>query len=337
MTTPAAPLSPSFPALVQGFFCERLLAQRNASPCTVAAYRDTFRLLLRYVQDQRHTAPTALTLPDLDAPLILAFLDHLERDRHNTIRSRNARLVALRSFFHYAASRDPANLPTIQRVLAIPSKRCDTPLLGFLTREELAAVQAALDLTTWSGRRDQVLLATLYNTGARVSEAVGLRVADLVGGRDATLHLRGKGRKERLVPLWKTTAQMLSSWIATRNASPETPLFPNQGGQRMTRSGVAHRLRLAVKKASATCPSLRGRRISPHTLRHTTAMHLLQAGVDLTVIALWLGHESPTTTHRYVEADLAMKRRALAALTEPAPRDAHFTPSDDLLAFLEGL
>ncbi|MBK6534500.1 MAG: tyrosine-type recombinase/integrase [Deltaproteobacteria bacterium] len=330
-------MSPSFPALVQSFFCERLLAQRNASPCTVAAYRDTFRLLLCYVRSHHHTAPTALTLQDLDAPLVLAFLDHLERDRHNTIRSRNARLVALRSFFHYAAGRDPANLPTIQRVLAIPSKRCDTPLLGFLTREEVAAVQATLDLTTWSGRRDQALFATLYNTGARVSEAIDLRVADFVGGREATLHLRGKGRKERVVPLWKSTARLLSSWLATRPSSPAAPLFPNRGDQRMSRSGVAHRLRLAVTKAAATFPSLRGRRISPHTLRHTTAMHLLQAGVDLTVIALWLGHESPTTTHRYVEADLAMKRRALAALTEPTPRDARFTPSDDLLAFLEGL
>jgi len=289
------------------------------------------------VQDQRHIAPAALTLADLDAPLLLAFLDHLERDRHNAIRSRNARLIALRSFLHYAAGRDPANLATIERALAIPRKRCDTPLLGFLTREEVAAVQVALDLTTWSGRRDQALFATLYNTGARVSEAVDLRVADLVGGREATLHLRGKGRKERLVPLWKSTAGLLSSWLATRNASPEMPLFPNHSGQRMTRSGVAHRLRLAVKKAATTCPSLRGRRISPHTFRHTTAMHLLQAGVDLTVIALWLGHESPTTTHRYVEADLTMKRRALAALTEPVPCNVRFTPSDDLLAFLDGL
>lgn len=337
MTTLATALSPSFPSLVQDFFCQRLLAQRNASPCTIAAYRDTFRLLLRYVQDQRQTAPTALTLADLDAPLLLAFLDHLERDRHNAIRSRNARLIALRSFLHYAAGRDPANLPTIQRALAIPCKRCDTPLLGFLTREEVAAVQTALDLTTWSGRRDQALFATLYNTGARVSEAVDLRVADLVGGREATLHLRGKGRKERVVPLWKSTVRLLASWLATRNALPETPLFPNHGGQRMTRSGVAHRLRLAVKKAAATCPSLRGRRISPHTFRHTTAMHLLQAGVDLTVIAIWLGHESPTTTHRYVEADLEMKRRALAALPEPVPCKAPFTPSDDLLAFLDGL
>jgi integrase/recombinase XerD len=337
MTTTDARLSPAFPTLVQDFFCRRLLAQRNASPRTIAAYRDTFRLLLRYVQDHRRTAPAALTLLDLDAPLLLAFLDHLERDRHNTIRTRNARLVALRSFFQYAAGRDPANLPTIQRVLAIPQKRCDTPLLGFLTRDEVDAIQGVLDLTTWSGRRDQALFATLYNTGARVSEAIGLRVVDLVGEREATLHLRGKGRKERIVPLWKSTARLLASWLATCSQPPEAPLFPNRGGRPMTRSGVAHRLHLAVEKAAETCASLRGKRISPHTLRHTTAMHLLQSGVDVTVIALWLGHESSTTTHRYVEADLAMKRRALAALTDPAPRNTRFAPSDRLLAFLEGL
>lgn len=337
MTAADMALSPSFGTLVQDYFCQRLLAQRNASPRTVAAYRDTFRLLFRYVHTTHAIAPACLRLADLDASRILAFLDHLERDRHNTIRSRNARLAALRSFFHYAACRDPVNLPTIQRVLAIPRKRCDTPLLGFLTREEVAAIQATFDLSRWSGRRDQALFATIYNTGARVSEAVDLRVADFVGTREATVKLRGKGRKERLVPLWKSTARLLSTWLATQPPSADAPLFPNAAAQRMTRSGVAHRLQLAVTKATAACPTLRGRRISPHTFRHTTAMHLLQSGVDITVIALWLGHESPTTTHRYVEADLAMKQRALAALTEPSQRHARFAPSDDLLAFLEGL
>ncbi|MGH7671765.1 MAG: tyrosine-type recombinase/integrase [Gemmatimonadales bacterium] len=332
-----ASLSPTFATQIQDFFCQRLLAQRNASPRTVASYRDAFRLLLRYAHEHLHKPPTALTLADLDAPFVLAFLDHLERDRHNTIRSRNARLAALRSFFHYAASRDPANLATIHRVLAIPRKRSDQPLLGFLTRAEMTAVQAALDLTTWSGRRDQVLIATLYNTGARVSEALDLRITDFVRGREATVRLRGKGRKERVVPLWKTTTRLLTAWLDHRPAPAEAPLFPNRGGGRMTRGGVAHRLRLAVTKAAATCPSLRGRRISPHTLRHTTAMHLLQAGVDITVIALWLGHESPTTTHRYIEADLAMKQRTLAKLAEPTHPRARFSPSDDLLAFLEAL
>jgi len=334
--TNAAP-SPSFAALVQDFFCRHLLVQRNASPQTVASYRDAFRLLLRYVQERIQKAPAALTLADLDAPAVLAFLDHLERDRHNSIRSRNARLAALHSFFHYAATQDPANLSIIQRVLAIPCKRHDQPLLGFLTQEEVAAVQAAPDGRTWSGRRDQVLFATLYNTGARVSEVINLCIADFAPGRTASLRLRGKGRKERVVPLWKTTSQLVTAWIEEGDARQDAPLFPNHVTHRMTRSGVAHRLKLAVAKAATTCPSLRSKRISPHTLRHTTAMHLLQAGVDITVIALWLGHESPTTTHRYVEADLAMKQRALAKLAEPTPTIPRLAPHDDLLAFLESL
>lgn len=335
--TPAASPSPLFSTLVQEFFCQRLVAQRNASPCTVASYRDAFRLLLCFAEPHLRKKPSALVLADLDAPVILAFLDDLERARHNTVQSRNARLAALRAFFHYAASRDPANLPTIQRVLAIPRKRHDHPLLGFLTREEIAAVDAALDLTTWSGRRDQALIATLYNTGARVSEALDLRIADVTHGREAAVRLRGKGRKERLVPLWKSTVRLLTTWVDRRAAPPDAPLFPNRSGRRLTRSGVAYRLRLAVTQAATTCPSLRRRRISPHTLRHTTAMHLLQAGVDITVIALWLGHESPATTHHYVEADLAMKQRTLARLEEPTPRRARFAPREDLLAFLEGL
>jgi integrase/recombinase XerD len=193
-----------------------------------------------------------------------------------------------------------------------------------LTREEVAALQAALDLSTWSGRRDQALFATLYNTGARVSEALDLRVADFARGRDAGVRLHGKGRKERIVPLWKSTIRLLTAWVDRRAARPEEPLFPNRSGGRMTRSGVAYRLRLAITTATAACPSLCRPQISPHTLRHTTAMHLLQAGVDITVIALWLGHECPTTTHRYVEADLAMKQRTLARLEEPTQRHTRF-------------
>lgn len=329
--------SPGFPQLLQDFFAQRLIAQRNASPCTVASYRDAFRLLFRYLQQKTTKPPSGHTLADLDAPVVLAFLDHLERDRRNSIRSRNARLAALHSFFRYAALRDPANLATIQRVLAIPIKRHDQPLLGFLSREEVAAIQTAPDATTWSGHRDQILLATLYNTGARVSEILDLRVADFVPGRVSTLHLRGKGRKERVVPLWSATSRLLTSWIATRNLRPDAPLFPNQRTKRMTRSGVEHRLKLAVAKAAIACHSLQGRRISPHIYRHTTAMHLLQGGVDITVIALWLGHESPNTTHRYVEADLAMKQNALAKIADPAPATPRVALQDDLLAFLEAL
>jgi integrase/recombinase XerD len=329
--------SPSFASLLQDFFCQWLTAQRNASPRTIASYRDTFRLLLRFVQDRSNGSLSTLTLAGLDAPIVLGFLDHLERDRRNSVRSRNARLAALKSFYHYVASRDPAHLPVVQRVLAIPRKRHDRPVLGFLQPTEMHAVQEATDRSTWSGRRDHVLLATLYNTGARVSELVSLQASDFAAGPTATLHLRGKGRKERRVPLWKSTARLLSRWLVDNPGPTDRPLFPNRDGQALTRSGVAFRLRLAAQQAAHGCPSLRGRKISPHTLRHTTAMHLLQAGVDITVIALWLGHASPTTTHGYVEADLAMKKRALDKLVEPAQRRTRFTPSNDLLGFLDRL
>lgn len=336
MTTATSP-SPAFPQLLQDFFLQRLQAQRNASPRTISSYRDTFHLLLDWAEQHLHRAPAALALTDLDASAVLAFLDHLERDRHNAVRTRNARLAALRAFFHYAASRDPANLATIQRILAIPSKRHDRPVLGFLSREQVDAILGALDLTTWSGRRDHALLATLYNTGARVSETLDLRVRDITRGRDGAVRLHGKGRKDRVIPLWKSTMRLLRTWLDRDLVTPDSPLFPNREGRRMSRSGVAHRLRLAVKAATATCPSLERLRISPHTFRHTTAMHLLQAGVDITVIAVWLGHESLTTTHRYVEADLAMKQRTLERLPDPGTRRTPSPPTDRLLSFLEKL
>jgi len=337
--TPAPPTAVSFPVLLQDFFGQRLLGQRNVTARTVAAYRDAFRLLLRYTQAQLNRAPTSLTLAELDAPLILGFLDHLEKDRGNCVRSRNLRLVALRSFLRYAAYRDPTALPTIQRVLAIPMKRFDRPLLGFLSRPEMEAILAAPDRSTWSGHRDQVMLTTLYNTGARVSEIVGLRIADLdrAAGAGASVRLHGKGRKERVTPLWRSTAKLLGDWLDRVPGEPAAPLFPNRHGRPLSRSGVEQRLRAAVAIAQTRCPSLSGRAISPHTFRHTTAMHLLQSGVDLSVIALWLGHESPTTTHRYLEADLAMKERALATLQEPATRNQRFRPTDKVLAFLDSL
>lgn len=336
MTSPT--LAPSFAHLLQDFFLEHLLAQRNVSPRTVAAYRDAFRLLLRYVQDRNRKPLATLTLVDLDAPVVFAFLEHLEHARHNGVRSRNARLAALRSFYRYAAARDPLSLPIAQRVLAIPAKRHDHPLLGYLSRDEMDAVLRAPDVSSWSGRRDHAMFATLYNTGARVSEAIGLRATDVdTGSPGGAVHLRGKGRKERRVPLWKTTARLLRTWLNENPGPPERPIFPNGHGRPLSRSGVAQRLSLAVVAASTTHPSLRKRSISPHTIRHTTAMHLLQAGVELTVIALWLGHENPSTTHGYVEADLAMKQRALDKLAPPTLPRGRFRPSDDLLAFLEGL
>lgn len=334
MTPPTG--TPDFARLVQEFFCDRLIRQQNVSAHTVAAYRDTFRLLLRFLQ-RRRKEPAAVAVADLDAPTVLAFLDDLERGRGNAVRTRNARLAAVRAFVRYAAVRDPAALPVARRVLAIPMKRYDRPLLGHLTRAEVTAVVQAPDPATWSGRRDRALLAVMYNTGVRVSEAVGMCRSDVSGDPARAVRVRGKGRKERQVPLWKETAAVLGRWQAEIAAAPGTPLFPNRHGRAMTRSGVEDRLRRAVAAAAAACPSLRGKDVSPHTLRHTTAMHLLQSGVDVTVIALWLGHASTETTHQYVEADLAMKERVLANV-EGLPADkGRYRPKDDLLAFLDGL
>ena len=327
----------TFPALLQDFFQRRLVTQRGASAHTIASYRDTFELLLGYAEQSTGRTPSALTLEDLDAPLILAFLDYLEDERGNSPRTRNLRLTAIRSFMRYVSVRDPTVLPIAQRVLAIPSKRFDRPVLGFLSREEVEALLAAPDRETWSGQRDAVMFAVLYNTGARVSEITRLSVADVLLDRASALHLHGKGRKERVIPLWKTTAAQLRAWLTRIDQSPDSPVFPNRAGARLSRSGVEHRLRVAIKTASKCCPALSERRISPHTLRHTTAMHLLQSGVDITVIALWLGHEDSATTHLYIQADLAMKEAALRRLADPTPEPLRFRARDGLLAFLEAL
>jgi integrase/recombinase XerD len=326
-----------FPSLVQAFFCDRLVSQRDVSPRTVASYRDTFRLLLTFAERRLRKSPAAMSLAELDAPLVLDFLTHLENERSNAPRTRNLRLTAIRSFMKYAASTDPTTLPVAQHVLAIPSKRFDHPLVGFLSREEMDAVLAAPDDRTWSGRRDRVLLSTLYNSGARVSEIVAVCRQDVTFGRTAAIRLHGKGRKERAVPLWKTTADALRKWTTELPDSPEQPLFPNRSRRAMTRSGVEDRLDAAVRTASRSCPSLLKRNVSPHIVRHTTAMHLLQAGVDITVIALWLGHESPVTTHMYVEADLKMKEHALAKVQAANAGIARYRPNDKLLAFLDSL
>jgi integrase/recombinase XerD len=326
-----------FPQLVQDFFLRRLVAQRGASARTVEAYRDAFELLLGFAEQRTGRPPSALSLADLDAPLVLDFLDHLEIQRGNTVRTRNARLAAIHSFMRYAAVRDPASLPITARVLAIPAKRFDRPVLGYLSREQVAAILAAPDQRTWSGRRDAVLLATAYNTGARVSELTALRVRDVLLDRQTAVHLHGKGRKQRVIPLWKTTAAQLRAWLDQINSAPGAPVFPNRAGAPLTRSGIRDRLDRAVAVAAQPCPSLRGQRITPHTLRHSTAMHLLQSGTDLAVIALWLGHESPATTHLYLEADLAAKHAVLRRLTDPGPAPARFQPDDRLLAFLQDL
>lgn len=331
------PATIGFPALLQDFFQRRLVAERGASAHTIASYRDTFELLLRYVEQRTGRTPSVLTLDDLDAPTVLSFLDSLETERGNSPRTRNLRLTAIRSFMRHVSLRDPTSLSITQRVLAISTKRFDRPSLGYLAREEVEALLEAPERTSWSGQRDAVLFAVLYNTGARVSEVTGLSVGDVLLDRASALHLHGKGRKERIVPLWKSTAAQLRAWLVRIDRSPGAPVFPNQAGQRLSRSGVEQRLRVALQKASKRCPSLAAHRISPHTLRHTTAMHLLQSGVDITVIALWLGHEDTATTHLYVEADLKMKEAALKRVEDPAPGPLIFKASDRLLAFLDAL
>lgn len=328
---------PSFPALVQQFFTEYLVAQRALSPQTVACYRDAMTLFLGYATQLLGKSPTAVQLMDITPELILKFLAHLERERHNSVRSRNLRLTALRAFLKFAGRRDVTALHTIERAMAVPMKRFERPLLGHLTRPEMIAVlgQPGID---WTSQRDHLLLSLLYNTGGRVSEIIGVRVVDVVLNGAACVHLHGKGRKDRSVPLWKSTAMAIRAWL---HANPQlcgsAALLPNRSGYPMTRCNVGQRLALAVKRASAAQPSLKTKRISPHTLRHTTAMHLLQSGVPFNVIALWLGHESTNTTHRYVEANLEMKEKALARLEAPDIKLKRFRASNDLMEFLRTL
>jgi site-specific recombinase XerD len=323
--------------LLQAFFCQRLIQQRNVSHQTVCSYRDTFRLFLRFAEQQLGKSAAKMDLVDINASLVLAFLDDLESQRHNCIRSRNARLAAIRSFMHYSALLKPEALAVIQQVLAIPLKRFDRPLVKYLTQMEMQAILEAPDLLSWSGQRDQVLLATLYNSGGRVSEIIELRRANFDKNSWQAVCLHGKGRKKRVIPLWKRTTNLLKTWSAKIGLDPQQPIFPNRFGNMMSRSGVESRLRLAVSKASVQYPSLKDKVVSPHVIRHTTAMHLLQAGVDLSVIALWLGHESVATTHQYFEADLNMKEEALAKLQPPDMKFSRYKPSNDVLSFLNGL
>jgi integrase/recombinase XerD len=331
------PLTHPLPDWVQQIFSQRLQAQRQLSPATIASYRDTVCLLLNYVQGQTHRAPSQQVLEDWDAPCILGFLAHLEKQRGNSPRTRNLRLTALHTFMHFVAPQEPEVLALTTRVLAIPMKRFERPLLGYLSLPEMHALLAAPPQTTVQGQRDRILLALLYNTGARVSEMAALNRHDVHLEPERLVHLQGKGRKHRVVPLWKSTAAQVKQWLAHNPGAPADPLFINQAGQRLSRFGMAARERCAVAQAAQTCPSLKGRAISPHILRHTTAMHLLQAGNDITVIALWLGHESPATTHQYLELDLALKEKCLQKLNAPKVPGGRFQPEDDLIHYLENL
>ena len=322
---------------LQAFFIERLMAQRRASPHTIAAYRDTFCLLFSFVEDQTGQAPSGLALEALDAPVITAFLDHLERDRANSVRTRNARLAAIHSLFRYAALRHPEQAAVIQRVLAIPPKRFERRIVSFLTDPEVGALLAAPDRSRELGRRDHALLLTAVETGLRVTELVGLRRSDLILGVGPHVLCFGKGRKERAVPLTASTAEVLRSWLAERAGGGGDPVFATSRRQALSRYGVTVIIRRHVSAAMATCPTLASKAVSPHVLRHTCAMRLLHAGVDITVIALWLGHESVETTQMYVHADMTLKERALARVTPIDAKARRYRPPDKLLAFLEAL
>jgi len=322
---------------IQAFFTEHLCRHKRASQQTIASLRDSFRLLLEFLRTRTGNEPCSLLITDVDVTAILAFLDHLEEKRGNKVRSRNLRLAAIRTFFRFVALRDPERLGQVTQIMAIPVKRQEKRLISALTREEIEAILSTPDQSTWTGRRDYVLLLTMYNTGARVSEMTGLQREQVSFGQSTYVKLHGKGRKERTVPLWPHTARALKSWFHELAGSCGTVAFPNARGHQMARDGVEYLLRGTVKKAVAKLPALIDKRISPHVLRHTTAMHLLQSGVDITVIALWLGHESIETTHCYVEADLATKQRALDKITPIQGKLTRFQPDDKLLAFLAAL
>lgn len=326
-----------FPALLQAFFVDRLIRQRRASPETIASYRDAFCLLFNFAQQHLNKAPSELKMEDLDATLIVAFLCWLERERGNCIRTRNARLAAIHSFFKYAALHDPVHSGLIQRVLAIPGKRYDRVPVQYLSRSETEALLAAPNQTTWGGRRDRTMLLLTVQTGLRVSELVKLDCQDIVFGSGAHVRCKGKGRKERCTPLRKEVVDALSSWIDGRCGNLLDPLFPNAKGGRLSRDGVEYLLNKHVSTASQQCSSLKTKSISPHVLRHTAAMDLLQHGVDRSVIALWLGHETLETVNIYVHADLKMKEDALAKTTPLDVAPGRYCPDDSLLAFLKSL
>ncbi len=323
--------------LLQAFFTDRLMKQRQVSPHTIASYRDTFRLLLKFAHKQLKKPPSKLSFNDLDAPFICAFLDHIQNERHNGTRTRNLRLTAIRSFFHYAAFLEPSHSAHIQRVLAIPVKRQDRPLIDFLTHSEIKALLAAPDKTTWAGRRDRALLVLAIQTGLRLSELIGIRRRDIVLTTGAHVRCYGKGRKERCTPLTKQTVAVMKSWLEERKGSDDDVVFPNARATQLSPDGVQYLLAKHVAMAQKTCPSLKEKRVSPHVLRHTAAMELLQAGVDHSVIALWLGHESAETTMVYLQADLAFKEKILAKTKPVNVKAGRYRPGDKLLQFLNML
>ena len=325
------------PLMIKRFFAEYLPISRNYSPNTISTYSETFTLFLRYLRDMKKISPSKISTSDLSADNILGFLNHLQAERKNGIKTRNARLAAIHSFVKFLLIEHPVLAGEMQGALSVPMKRASRKVLEYLDKQEMIAILDAPDDDTWCGKRDRVLFSVMYNTGARVSEIVNLNVSDVKIERNGTIRLFGKGRKERSLPLWKRTVTILRDWIKFNHYSPDVPLFPNNRGGRMTRSAVAKRLSAAVISAKQKNPHLKLNEVSPHTIRHTTAMHLLQSGVDITVLAMWLGHESIETTHIYVTSDMKMKQQALNALQSPSVKRGTFIADDSLLAFLENL
>lgn len=329
--------SGSLSRLLQGFFTSRLLEQQGASPHTVASYRDAFRLLLGFAGERLQRAPSALTMADLCPAFLGDFLQHLETDRHNSVRTRNGRLSTLRAFFRFVSMTEPALALQCQQSLAIPAKRHEHGPVAFLTEDEAAALVTAPDMNTWRGRRDKVLLEVAIQTGLRNTEITALRCQDVAFGAGAHVRCLGKGRKTRCTPLRPDVAAHLQVWLAELQGNPADPVFPSSRGGRLSADALQ---RLVIRHASAgglTCPSLMTRKVTPHTLRHTAAMDLLRRGVDLSVIALWLGHESSDTTQIDLHADMGIKENALAHASPDGLPPARYHPSDALLAFLEGL
>ncbi len=322
---------------LQAFFSDRLIRQRKASPHTIAAYRDTTRLLLAFACERTGKQPSGLLIDDLDAPLICAFLDHLEHERGCAPRTRNARLAAIRSLYRFAALRHPEHAQTIERVLAIPPKRHERTLVTFLTEQETHALIDAPDRSTWTGRRDHAIIVLAAQTGLRASELTALTRDAVHLGAGAHISTLGKGRKQRITPLTRETATVIRAWLTERAGEPHDPLFPTSTGRELTRHALERRIAKHAAAATQQCPSMRNKKITPHVLRHTAAMRLLRAGVDTTVIALWLGHEQAETTQIYLHADLAIKEQAIAKTTPLNGKPGRYQPPDTLLAFLEAL
>jgi integrase/recombinase XerD len=327
----------TLPALVQQFFTDRLCTQMAASPNTIASYRDTFRLLLQFASEQTGKAPTQLTVEQVDVTLVGDFLVHVEDKRRNSARSRNARLAAIRSFFRFVAMKEPAHLLHCQKILAIPGKRYERRTVEFLERAEMNALLAAPDRSTWAGRRDHAILSMALQTGLRVSEIINLRRRDIVTGTGAHVRCEGKGRKQRCTPIRQEIIKVLDVWLKERAGIDDDPLFPTMRGTKLSRDALERLVQKHTLVASKSCPPLIGKRVSPHVLRHSTAMEMLHHGVDQSVIALWLGHESVETTQMYMDADLRLKEKALARITAPESKPGRYRPDDSLLAFLEGL